>query len=418
MSYTVGPYLVNIDDLKKSVGSKDRVFAIAVLKRRAKEKDETFDESDSDGLVPKDKDEGDEDDWDSWNTMAAVKALVNGDLDNERITGSQYGYALESFCGHLGKRQCVEALEDVHFSGDFDSYWPWLSTASKPLIPFSGYNDDFPIIGYLPLADLPEEIQRTKELDFAGLGSKKVDLAATFQNKAQLQMEWAIFSADYETILVQPDDYPWLDEGYYDSIQQKLETLGFRKVRDAELLHLSHVLPDTRYFCRTLINADRNVGASISQIRIVKPQNADQRSVDIRCVEFSSEFSDGTFLVTANMLGISVLESFDGVTFQNFPLDTPLNELLDYHKVSAQAYCASAKTEPKILATDDDLILAGERQHLLIRADREKKLMEIVAAEVEPDEELIEWLEEIRTDLLALYKKALKAKKDIVAFYY
>ena len=105
MIYTVSPYLVIIEDLKKNVGGKDRALAVAILKKRAEEQGRTFGESLWDTLTPKDEDEAEENDVDreDWNTTVAVKALLNG---------------------------------------------------------------DFPVFGYLFLADIPKEIKRTKKLKF------------------------------------------------------------------------------------------------------------------------------------------------------------------------------------------------------------------------------------------------------------
>ena len=325
MSYTVSPYLVSIDELKKAIGGKDRAWGIAVLKKRAKENGEPFDEGEWDKPAREDDEE------DEWNTVAAVKALVNGNLKSKKIKGYQYGYALEAICQYLGKRDGVEALESIRGTSGGTDYWEEWIFAEKPLVPFNGFNDgDFPIIDYLHLADIPAKVQRTKELDF-GKVWKKVNQVISQHSKVQLDMEWAVFSADYETATVSPADFPWLAESYYDSVQQELEALGFSKVRDAEHLPNSRVSPETRNFCRVLINVERNIGVAINQVRVVKPQNDEQRNVDVRCVEFTSEFSDGTFLITANTLGINNLENVEGIMVLNLLPDTPLNEVLDTH---------------------------------------------------------------------------------------
>lgn len=425
MSYTVGPYIVSIDALSKAIGSKDRALAVAVLKRRAEEEGEPFDESAFDDTAPIDEDEAEEadEDWDSWNMVAAVKALVNGDLDDDKISGSQYGYALETICAYLGNREFIESLEDVRFSGDFGGYWPWLSGDDKPLVPFNDYNGDFPFIGYLPLADIPAEIQRTKELEFAETIGKSMDVETAIRNKAQFQAELEVFSSEYETATVSPEDFPWLDESYYDSVQQELESLGFRKVRDGERLHLSRLYPETRHFHRLFVNEEEDICATVSQVRIVDPQNDEQRSVDVRCVEFESEFSDGTFFITANTLGVHELENIDGILFENFLPDTPVRELLDDHRKSRETLQQYViKSEFRKNATLDELIEADKRQQAFLRADRQKKVDEsytgIDVTNEEPDDELNEWLEEIRTEMLALYEKAVESKKDIVTFYY
>ena len=82
--------------------------------------------------------------------------------------------------------------------------------------------------------------------------------------------------------------------------------------------------------------------------------------------------------------------------------------------------CRMKGAELRTHTTNDDIESASKRQFLFMRADRRKKLQALETGTVakEPDEELIEWLGKIRTGMLALYKKAIKAKKDIVTFYY
>lgn len=163
MSYTVCPYLLNISDLEKIVGSKDRDLMIKVLQNKAQEDDGEFDESELDA-VEEDVDEEEEDEED-WNTVAAVKAIINGDLNNDRIRGFQYGYGLEAICLCLGEREFVEQLESVHGSWTFEEMWPWILDSKSP-VPLSEQGEDFPYIGHLRLADIQMELDRTQALNF------------------------------------------------------------------------------------------------------------------------------------------------------------------------------------------------------------------------------------------------------------
>ena len=100
---------------------------------------------------------------------------------------------------------------------------------------------------------------------------------------------------------------------------------------------------------------------------------------------------------------------------------TPLKKLLDEHKSPPFIQPSPWTKEVRIHATDDDLIAMGERLHHLMRVNVPKKLQEFEtenAVKEEPDTELLDWLESIRTDLLSLYAKAVETKKDIVTFYY
>lgn len=161
MSYTVVPYLLKISDLEKIVGSKDRKKMIQVLKNKAEQDDEQFDENELDAVRDTvDEEEDDED----WNTVEAVKAIINGDLNNNQILGFQYGYGLEAICMDLGENEFIEQLESVRGSWTFEEMWSWILDSKSPIaIPEP---DDFPCIGHLRLADIPKELERTQALDF------------------------------------------------------------------------------------------------------------------------------------------------------------------------------------------------------------------------------------------------------------
>ncbi len=166
MSYTVCPYLLKIDDLKKAVGSRDDALFAAVLKHNADEDGEEWDDDEEENDECVDTDEDDEDDDERMVTKAAIRAIIDGNLQSKTIQPHQYGYALEAICRYMGNQEFVEALESVRGSWTFEEMWPWILGSKSPVsLPDEG--DDFPYVGHIRLADIQAELDRTKALDFS-----------------------------------------------------------------------------------------------------------------------------------------------------------------------------------------------------------------------------------------------------------
>jgi hypothetical protein len=191
--------------------------------------------------------------------------------------------------------------------------------------------------------------------------------------KEQLEKEWKLYSSDYETALADPLEFTWLDLNFYDTKQRELESLGFQKVHDYEFISQTRAFPETRTFTRSFINTEQDIGADIVQIRMVKPKNMLERSVDIRTISFSSEFSDGTFLETHNTKGVNPIVEVDGIIFQMFEPNTPLEDLLDAHEEKIETICETKNVDVILFRTVQELSAAGEREFLLFRKDRQKK---------------------------------------------
>ncbi|MDR2706730.1 MAG: hypothetical protein LBC02_13195 [Planctomycetaceae bacterium] len=191
--------------------------------------------------------------------------------------------------------------------------------------------------------------------------------------KEQLEKEWKLYSSDYETAPADPFEFMWLDLDYYDTKQRELESLGFQKVHDIELLPQTRAFPETRTFSRSFINIEQDIGADIIQIRMVKPKNMLERSVDVRMIIFATEFSDGTFLETHNTKGVNPITEVEGIVLQMFEPNTPLEDLLDAHEEKIETICETKNVEVILHRTVQELSAAGEREFLLFRKDRQKK---------------------------------------------
>jgi hypothetical protein len=191
--------------------------------------------------------------------------------------------------------------------------------------------------------------------------------------KEQLDKEWMIYSSEYETVPADPNEFTWLDLNYYDTKQRELEALGFQKVRDTELLSQTRSFPETRTFNRSMLNTEQDIAADICQIRVVKPKNIQERSINVRTVSFNSEFSDGTFLETHNAKGAMPIEEINGIILQMFAPNTPLEDLLDAHEEKIETICETKNVEVVLRRTIQEFVAAAEREFRLFRNDRSEK---------------------------------------------
>jgi hypothetical protein len=191
--------------------------------------------------------------------------------------------------------------------------------------------------------------------------------------KAQLEAEMKLYSSDFEYVPVDPFEFTWLDLDYYDTTQRELESLGFKKVGDYELLPQTRAFPQTRTFNRTFINEEQDIVASITNMRAVKPKNLFERSINYRIVEFSSEFSDGTFFEINNTRGINPITEVGGIAMLMFDPTISIEKLLEAHEESIETICETKELDVVVYLNASEQLAAAEREFLLLRKDRQKK---------------------------------------------
>jgi hypothetical protein len=191
--------------------------------------------------------------------------------------------------------------------------------------------------------------------------------------RQQLAKEWKLYSSNYETASVKAEEFTWLDLNYYDAKQAELESLGFKKIDDIESLHQSNAFPETRTFCRTLIDSGQAIVAEIEQMRFVEPKSESEKLFDLRSVYLGSEFSDGSFLVTNNALGINPIQDVDGIVVVQLPPDTSVEKLLDAHEDKIESICESNGVDVVLYRDVDEMTAGGERKFWVFKRDRQKK---------------------------------------------
>ncbi len=182
-----------------------------------------------------------------------------------------------------------------------------------------------------------------------------------------------LFTTEFDAVDVKPSDFPWLDEQYFDAESEALQKLGFRFLADWAPVPHNKAFPEMETMIRCLTNEEKSVVAVIGQIRFVKPRNAYEKDVDIRVVQFSTEFSDGLILNTTNSQGLDPIESAEGFVIRMFPPETKTEPLLDLHVAQLKELLADPSRTARTVSTKEELFAVSYREHVLMSKDRLNK---------------------------------------------
>ena len=214
----------------------------------------------------------------------------------------------------------------------------------------------------------------------AWLASRILAGASTPEERARklTQQKQAIDSAPHEYAPVRVHDFRWLDAGYYDATQRWLESVGFRCFGDVENLSLSAVYPNMRTAVRDLASADAVVSASIWQVKmrgwLRVPAFLRLLKGDMRVVDFDTEFSDGTFLSTANNREFDPGSGIPGIERIQLPNATPIEDVLVAHRRrAAEILTQRPGIAPVWVRTAKDVRSAAARAHALKCGEHARK---------------------------------------------
>lgn len=183
-------------------------------------------------------------------------------------------------------------------------------------------------------------------------------------------LQSAVYSRPHEYAPVRVEDFPWLDARHSDAMQCRLEAGGFRCLGDLENISLSAIFPNVRTAIRNFTGDGGIVTAGVWQVklrgwwralaflRLVKG--------DILVAECCTEFSDGTFLVTLNNLGLDSISDVREVRRMRLPVETPVEELMEIHRQRVAVFLADhAHIPPVPMRSEREIRESWARAHAL-----------------------------------------------------
>jgi hypothetical protein len=162
-----------------------------------------------------------------------------------------------------------------------------------------------------------------------------------------------------------PAQFPQADPTFYDAAARALAADGFRPLGDFEDVTLRG--SETHSFWRFLLSPDGAIVASLSHIRSQGRQRVREvalgEATNVRCVSLSTEFTDGTFLITDNLKGRGIEWPRPATwTVQRLGQAAPVQSLLAVHRAElARQAEAPHRRAPVALGDVNDVFRSYER---------------------------------------------------------
>ena len=200
------------------------------------------------------------------------------------------------------------------------------------------------------------------------------------------------YAAPHTMMPVMPSQFPHLDLRRYDAFRDDMERRGYRFVADVEIPEVSSMPGSVMApaMLRVMSAADGTVVASYYQVRprlarrlqlllvgllnlrwLAAPRDFAAGLRTRQCVQFHTEFDDGSALATGNAQASGAITPPPSVERHLFAWGTSTATLLDAHRRRLDAIVASAPgLRPIIVRTLGDLASMQERQNARKAAHR------------------------------------------------
>jgi hypothetical protein len=175
----------------------------------------------------------------------------------------------------------------------------------------------------------------------------------------------AMYGQIHEYRPAEESDFDGVDREFYERTMQQLSDREFRHVGDivdTTLFSLGHASPPIRVF----VAPDGQTVVGAYHVNLPNPPEHLQ-GVKMYTYDVSSEFSDGSFLVTSNTQGLDVMTPPPQLRKQQRPLETPLEELLTLHADEKSRLCAAEGNATCTVVSTMEEVLAGERRQQVIK---------------------------------------------------
>jgi hypothetical protein len=198
-----------------------------------------------------------------------------------------------------------------------------------------------------------------------------LDLLQTFQT---------LYTSQHVFRPVEAAQFPWVKRKFYDQTQVKLEKFGFYKLVDLEDATVNSTNPPkSRTFIRSMVSADQAIMAGIYHmppqpvsllVRLILFFMRSPRQSFV--VDFETELSDGSFLVTTNAALAAAIQ-FDIPTLhqQFFPATTTVERLYKSHQSALEKLMEHSGAQPLTIKTFEDIEASQHRLQALKNSYRQ-----------------------------------------------
>jgi hypothetical protein len=210
-------------------------------------------------------------------------------------------------------------------------------------------------------------------LCFAVLGKGCLKRNAAGRAERIRAVRLALYSEPHVYGPVRASDFHWLDEGYYSDMERRLDAMSFRCFGDVEDLTLSAIFPEMRTGIREFVSDDGVLAVSVWQVKVPGWRrllgHLGTMKRDVRIVDLGTEFSDGTFVATANNPGLDSNIDVPGIERMRLPNETAIEEMVATHRRRVGDFLAAHPgAQPVSVRTAREFRQSVSRAHELICA--------------------------------------------------
>jgi len=181
----------------------------------------------------------------------------------------------------------------------------------------------------------------------------------------------AMYGTIHEFRPASDEDFESLDPQLYEDAQDHLEKLGYRHLGDV----VDQTIEETNGMTTVLRVMSSTEGSVAAGVYHFKPPAMPRgfEGKDMVMLDLSTEFSDGSFLLTANTKGLDLTTTATGLHRIRLELDTPIEQLVAAHETEKQKLLAAKQGVSVVtIHTLSDALESEKRQQAVKNAFRKQ----------------------------------------------
>lgn len=194
--------------------------------------------------------------------------------------------------------------------------------------------------------------------------------------KILLDQQKQLYGGAHEYRRVTAQAFEGLDVDFYESNRTRLETLGFRYLGDVENVTVRAAWPRSQAVLRVMVGDGGTVMAAMYHLRFFGSIRFLQLlglMPKLLTIDLESELSNGGFVCTSNTMNSDTTAPFPGISKRRFPADTPVEALLEAHRIHLRdALAAAPELQPRYFASLEDVLESQNRQEKMKSAHKKR----------------------------------------------
>jgi len=183
--------------------------------------------------------------------------------------------------------------------------------------------------------------------------------------KGILDINKAMYSEIHEYRPAEDEDFEGLDRSFYDGTRDLLAAQGFTHLGDIVDATIEektdHATP-----IRVLNAPGGTTQASLYHFKLPK-MHGPLGDTPRLMIDVTTEFSDGSFLMTSNTQGSDLMTPPPLITRKHFPLGTPVTDVIAAHEAEKQTILASKPGVTAVVMTTIEQVITSEKRQQAIK---------------------------------------------------